>query len=255
MDELTHTEWLKINGIITDIYNVKDISEMRKSYLQKISALIPYQRAFFDLCSDESGNRNFFQPVAVNLSEESLREYYTKYESMDYSVWALSQDIALSYRDTDLLSDDVRTRSVFFTKWLLPLGIFYEGGCNIVYNGIVYGSVTLMRGKETGDFSDHELEISDILSRHLCKRFFKDYPNGIREKKYLLSDEAVISRYFLTDRECEILRLLQAGLSNRQISEKLFISENTAKKHTANIYRKLGITKRSQIEELLKDIG
>lgn len=247
MNELTHAEWLKINSIITDIYNIKDISEMRKSYLEKIRQLVPYQRAFFDLCSESKGSRSFFQPVAVNLSEDSLREYYLKYESMDYSVWALSQDIALSYRDTDLVSDEIRTRSVFFTKWLQPLGIYYEGGCNIVYNGIVYGSVTLMRGQDTGDFQDRELEISNILCQHLCHRFFADYPNGIREKNFFSPHAAILSRFLLTEREYEVLKLIQTGLSNQQISEKLFISNNTTKKHIANLFRKLGVSSRSQI--------
>lgn len=247
MNELSHAEWLKINSIVTDIYNIKDITEMRKSYLQKIRSLIPYQRAFFDLCSDKNGSRNFFQPVGVNLSDESLLEYYLKYESLDYSVWALSQDIALSYRDTDLIAEDIRTRSVFFTKWLQPLGIFYEGGCNIVYNGIVYGSVTLMRDKPSGDFQDRELEISNILSQHLCNRFFADYPNGIREKSCFSPDATILSRFLLTAREYEILKLLQMGLTNQQISEKLFISNNTTKKHVANLFRKLGISGRAQI--------
>lgn len=247
MNELSHAEWLKINSIVADIYNIKDITEMRKSYLQKIRSLIPYQRAFFDLCSDKSGSRSFFQPIAVNLSDESLREYYLKYESLDYSVWALSQDIALSYRDTDLIAEDIRTRSVFFTKWLQPLGIFYEGGCNIVYNGIVYGSVTLMRDKSSGDFQDRELEISNILSQHLCNRFFTDYPNGIREKSCFSPDAAILSRFLLTAREYEVLKLLQMGLTNQQISEKLYISNNTTKKHVANLFRKLGISSRAQI--------
>lgn len=250
MEEFTHTEWLKINGIITDIYNTRELTEMRRRFLEKTRDLIPFQRAFFDLY----GGQNFFDPVAVNLTDANLEEYYQEYEALDYSVWALSQDIAQSYRDTDLISDEARTRSVFFQKWLQPLGIYYEGGCNVASNGVIYGSVTLMRSKGDGDFSSRELEISDILNQHLCCRFSTDYPNGIREKSYTASQEAIISRFLLTGRECELLRLLQEGLSNRQISGKLYISENTAKKHTANIYRKLGISKRAQLEERLKNL-
>ena len=251
MNELTHTEWLKINSIITDIYNIKDITKMRKSYLEKIKELIPYQRAFFDLCCNNKGNHSFFQPVAVNLSEDSLQEYYLKYESLDYSVWALSQNIALSYRDTDLVADDIRTRSIFFTQWLQPLGIYFEGGCNIVHNEIIYGSVTLMRNQETGDFKDRELEILNILNQHLCKRFFADYPNGIREKYFFLPGATILSKFSLTEREYEVLQLIRKGFSNQQISEKLFISNNTTKKHITNLFRKLGISSRRQIDRVV----
>ncbi|MGD9959193.1 MadR family response regulator transcription factor [Nocardioides sp.] len=50
----------------------------------------------------------------------------------------------------------------------------------------------------------------------------------------------------LTARECEVLRLLARGLSNRDIGAKLFISETTAKFHVGNILRKLGVSRRAE---------
>ena len=54
----------------------------------------------------------------------------------------------------------------------------------------------------------------------------------------------------LTPRELEILKLLNMGLSRKEISETLCISVNTAKKHLANIYSKLGVGTR---EEALRE--
>lgn len=50
----------------------------------------------------------------------------------------------------------------------------------------------------------------------------------------------------LTEREKEILKLLVQGLSNRDVAEKLFISEKTVKNHISNIFRKLEVTDRTQ---------
>jgi non-specific serine/threonine protein kinase len=50
----------------------------------------------------------------------------------------------------------------------------------------------------------------------------------------------------LTEREMEVLRLLAAGQSNREVAEKLFISPTTAARHVANIYTKLGIDSRAK---------
>ncbi|NNF99609.1 MAG: hypothetical protein HKM93_09545 [Desulfobacteraceae bacterium] len=50
----------------------------------------------------------------------------------------------------------------------------------------------------------------------------------------------------LTDRELEVLRLIAAGLPNKEIAGKLSVSLNTIKTHTTRIYSKLGVNSRSQ---------
>ena len=59
----------------------------------------------------------------------------------------------------------------------------------------------------------------------------------------------------LTEREYEIVRLLAERLSNREIAEKLFLSEGSIKQYINQIYSKLHIegeirTKRAQLAEL-----
>jgi LuxR family maltose regulon positive regulatory protein len=50
----------------------------------------------------------------------------------------------------------------------------------------------------------------------------------------------------LTDREQEIVKLVAAGLTNREIAERLVISAETVKKHVANISDKLGVSNRTE---------
>ena len=50
----------------------------------------------------------------------------------------------------------------------------------------------------------------------------------------------------LSDREHEILLLVAEGLTNRQIGERLYIAEKTAKNHVSNILSKLGLERRTQ---------
>jgi DNA-binding NarL/FixJ family response regulator len=49
----------------------------------------------------------------------------------------------------------------------------------------------------------------------------------------------------LTSREREVLRLISAGLTNREIAERLVVSEHTVHRHVANILRRLGVPSRS----------
>jgi LuxR family maltose regulon positive regulatory protein len=59
----------------------------------------------------------------------------------------------------------------------------------------------------------------------------------------------------LTKRELEVLRLIAAGLSNREIAGELFLAVGTVKKYTSNIYGKLSVRKRIQAVARARELG
>lgn len=59
----------------------------------------------------------------------------------------------------------------------------------------------------------------------------------------------------ITRREFEILALIAQGMSNREIAEKLFVSENTVKTHSSRVFDKLGARRRTQAVQLGKEFG
>lgn len=59
----------------------------------------------------------------------------------------------------------------------------------------------------------------------------------------------------ITAREMEILELIAAGLSNREIAETLFVSENTVKTHSGRLLGKLGAKRRTQAVQRARDEG
>ena len=68
-------------------------------------------------------------------------------------------------------------------------------------------------------------------------------------------DEARQRELGITPRELEILGLIADGLSNREIAEKLFVSENTVKTHSRRLFDKLGAQRRTQAVQLGKTAG
>ena len=58
-----------------------------------------------------------------------------------------------------------------------------------------------------------------------------------------------------TERELEVLRLVEAGLSNQEIADKLFLAVGTVKKHVYNIYGKLNVEKRTQAVARARELG
>jgi NarL family two-component system response regulator LiaR len=59
----------------------------------------------------------------------------------------------------------------------------------------------------------------------------------------------------ITRRELEILELMAAGLSNREIAERLYVSENTVKTHAGRVLDKLNARRRTQAVQLAREAG
>jgi len=59
----------------------------------------------------------------------------------------------------------------------------------------------------------------------------------------------------LSEREREVLRLITAGLANKQIARRLDVSLNTVKTHVRNVYSKLGVSSRTQAAARARELG
>lgn len=65
-------------------------------------------------------------------------------------------------------------------------------------------------------------------------------------------NEAEIARLGISRRELDVLRLMADGLSNGEIAERLFVSLNTVKTHSSNLFEKLDVKRRTQAVEKAK---
>jgi DNA-binding CsgD family transcriptional regulator len=77
----------------------------------------------------------------------------------------------------------------------------------------------------------------------------------VRDEGPFVLDEAKVKATGLTPREHEILVLIAAGHSNREIAEKLFVSENTVKTHSSRVFEKLGVNRRVQAVQKGRELG
>lgn len=77
----------------------------------------------------------------------------------------------------------------------------------------------------------------------------------VREAGPFVLNQAALAELGLTPREHEILGLIAAGLSNREIGEKLFVSENTVKTHSSRLFQKMSVGRRTQAVQRGKELG
>ena len=68
-------------------------------------------------------------------------------------------------------------------------------------------------------------------------------------------NEERLRELMITKRELEILELIASGMSNREIADKLFVSENTVKTHSSRLFDKLSAKRRTQAVQIGKELG
>lgn len=83
----------------------------------------------------------------------------------------------------------------------------------------------------------------------------------IEKEVYIVNQPAgeinhkLIEELEISKRELEVLNLIASGLSNEEIAQKLFVSMNTIKTHTSNIFLKLDVKRRTQAVEKAKRLN
>jgi DNA-binding CsgD family transcriptional regulator len=93
-----------------------------------------------------------------------------------------------------------------------------------------------------------------LLSRRIFKSKVIEKEIIIDNSKPFHTDEKQLSKLCLSKREFEILKLINEGLSNQQIADKLFLSENTVKKHISNLFLKLDVERRTEAIRKAKEM-
>ncbi len=69
---------------------------------------------------------------------------------------------------------------------------------------------------------------------------------GRKSQSYHTESSSVLIESNLSEREMEVLKAMASGLSNQEIADKLFVSLNTIKTHSSNIFSKLNVKRRTQ---------
>ncbi|HLX66501.1 MAG TPA: LuxR C-terminal-related transcriptional regulator, partial [Puia sp.] len=109
----------------------------------------------------------------------------------------------------------------------------YSGALAIVFTGLgIWLAIKMARPKWKTVIVEKEVYIK---------------PGTINEKE--------LARLGLSARELEVLQLMAEGLSNQEIAGRLFVSLNTIKTHSANIFEKLDVRRRTQAVDKAKKLN
>jgi LuxR family maltose regulon positive regulatory protein len=97
-------------------------------------------------------------------------------------------------------------------------------------------------------------EANDILHRRPDLGILPEQAEGLRSQLDRIH-ERIIGASSLTRAELRLLPLLATHFTFREIGERLYVSQNTVKRQAVSIYRKLGVSSRSQAVQRAQELG
>ena len=128
-------------------------------------------------------------------------------------------------------------------RWL-ELFVLYSPQSQDIY----IGAIALM-------FTGLGIWLALKLSRPKIETIIVEKPVYVTSKSSFTPNEAEIENLAISKRELEVLQLMAEGLSNKEIADRLFVSLNTIKTHSSNLYEKLEVKRRTQAVEKAKKCG
>jgi DNA-binding NarL/FixJ family response regulator len=133
--------------------------------------------------------------------------------------------------------------------WLAAFARLHEADASASMGSAAQATDALRAAYDTATALGAEPLVGDIEAIARRTRISLDAPTG----PVLGQADAV--RLGLTSREAEVLSLVAAGKTNREIGTELFVSEKTASVHVSNILRKLGVSSRVDAAAIAQRVG
>ncbi len=255
---LDNDTWTSINELALWTHAQQTPSKLQLGTLEQLASIVPHRVSMFDLIEmGPHGSVNYVHPISATMAPEVLETYYQNYAAMDYTTWSFDVREVHVYRDLDLVDVERRDATPIYREWMEPQGVYFGCTATLAHGGMPLGTITLFRERAAGDFSPTEMRALKEIARHVSialARVLNDAGNEVGREhgnaKRATNVEELARCHALNPREAEVLALMLAGHTNRQMAAELFISESTVKKHINAIYRKLGVRNRMELAHL-----
>lgn len=170
-------------------------------------------------------------------------------ETCAYLAHAAGDITRLTTSDPDAWADAARAWDTFGDRWWIAVAQLHEAEASASAGAAARAAAVLRDAHGVAS----ELGALALVAR--AEEISRRTRISLDEPTRVDLDDTSISRLGLTPREVEVLTLVSAGRTNRQIGEELFVSEKTASVHVSNILRKLGVSSRIDAAAIAQRLG
>jgi DNA-binding CsgD family transcriptional regulator len=236
------------NNILTFMEEVNFSKMDVNKLLINFKEIFGYSQSIFWLCE-----KNFkLMPVTqLNIEQNAIDEYNTYYHKLDgywhprnILPWPQKQNVLKIF---DVIEEDRYVNTTLYQQFFLKYNHHHIMTMYFLYKANLFGFITFTREKQDIPFNDDDSKQMEVISRFLSWKIWDSFDLdeiNMKDKFYKASPFKLQN---LTLKELEVLKLVQRGLSNSDVSSELFISINTVKTHLLSIYRKLNVSNRTEL--------
>lgn len=255
LNSLSFKEWMSFNTLMEEIGIFSSLSEFCSNFLLSLKKLIPFANGHF-IFYDQN---NKLMPLSfrVNINEKTHNEYLQYYHNIDDFFYKCF-NTPYPKKSSSIMDYSKWKETEFFIDFQKKNHFYYVATADIHYKNKIIGTISLVRDKKSPDFSMKELLFLRLLTPHVANILNKLMIIEELKQKNTHSIHQIISEnekeLNLTNRESEILHLALKGMSNREISDRLFISSETVKRHLSNLFKKSNVNSRMELLAKLLDI-
>lgn len=245
--DLSERESKLIFSMMRDLSGDFEHAEVRQRVGQSLLELLNADY-FASYVWDEETNQ-FVSGVQINMSDDNLARYDAYYQFRD-PITPTLQRRRKATPVSDVMRHDRLVKTEFYNDFLKQDGLCYGINYFAYDRGSNIGDVRVWRGDKKDDFSERDAQIVDAIGPSFVNAL-------VRAKKFdtatpALRFSAIGDHVQLTARECEIADLLVVGASDDEICNKLMISKSTLRTHITAIFRKTGLSRRTQMAQFLR---
>jgi LuxR family maltose regulon positive regulatory protein len=266
------------------------VSSVLLAKLERVSGDVEKASTLMNTADQLQRDHRLYPGISIRI-EAALDRFQLSVGNME----GVSHQITTSgMHSTDEISFQNELRYITLLRWLL-VSENYDAALKLVQRMLqkakdgkritkviellILQSLAYLGKKNTIEAGNSLILALSLAQPEGHRRVFLDEGEGIRKLLFSVKSNPQISRYAnelleaftsasgstpapiqlliepMSAREIEVLKLIEAGLSNQEIGYKLFISMGTVKRHISNIYSKLDVKSRSQAIARGKELG
>jgi len=219
----------------------KPMNEFRTHVLKTFENIFGFHHSNFWLID---GHRNLVNPVCLNVEQHVMNDYLNGGFQWDYHIptridHKLTKQRVL--RLEDIIPLDQYEQESYYNEFMHRHGFYYQMAAYIINNGKLLGGIAFVKPK-----SDKPFTIKDVTSLEIITRYLSEFMANSHEETVNKEEESFHQAH-ISQKEREVIELVQKGLSNKEIAQTLYISIYTVKKHLQNIYKKLNVPNRTSL--------